>query len=492
MEYFVNSDYEVLTENGFQDFSGVKQTHSKTMNIEFKEDDNKIVCTYNHQLKTISGFKEADKIQIGEIIGKYTVKSIEYNEKTENVYDLIDVKNTNHYITNDVTSHNCAHVDKFAEFYASAYPGLSSGKKTKMIMVSTPNGLNSFWEFWDKAQKGENGFNPIEITWQKVPTFNRNPNFKEETLAALNFNLQKFEQEYEVAFLGSSGTLISGYHLQKLSFVPPLEVNEHSCQYEKPIKDHKYITICDVARGRGLDYSAFSVIDVTSLPFKQIFTYRDNMITPLDYSEIIYRVSKSYNNSYCLVEINDIGQQVADSLFNDYEYENIIYTQSKGRSGKQAIFGVTNSSDRGVRTTKTVKSVGCAILKLLIEQDKLVIRDKETIHELSTFSRKGDSYEAETGKHDDLVIGLVLFAWLSDQQLFTDINDINTLSMLKVKSEEDLENELLTFFVDDTEDLEEIFADPKDNWMFQLEVSDPEMEERIDFYPNEIGSSWKN
>lgn len=386
----------------------------------------------------------------------------------------------------------CAHISQFPEFYQSVYPTISSGLNSKLILVSTPLGLNHYYFFWDNAIKGLNGFHPIEITWERVPTFNRNPKFKEETLAALNFDLQKFQQEYEVAWLGSSGTLISGSKLAQLSAAIPLVDKLDSKQYEKPIKDHKYITICDVSRGKGLDYSAFSVIDVTQLPFKQIFTYRDNMVTPLDYAEIIYRVSKSYNNSYALIEINDIGQQVADSLFNDFDYENIIYTQSKGRAGKVADLSTTKTSDRGIRTTKTVKSVGCSILKMLIEQDKLLIPDKETIFELSTFSRKNDSYEAEPGKHDDLVIGLVLFAWLSDQQLFTDLNNISTLNVLKQKTEEDYNNEMLNFFIDSGEELEEIIQE-KGNWLFplELELVSGEYEEQINIYPNQIGNEYK-
>ena len=251
-------------------------------------------------------------------------------------------------------------------------------------------------------------------------------------------------------FLGSSDTLISGDKLKLLTHMLPLHAHDSLNIYEQKQGNNQYILIADVSRGKGLDYSAFHVIDITSMPYKQVATYRSNLVTPLDYASIVFRTAKAYNSAAVLVEINDIGGQVADSLFHDFEYENIIYTENAGARGKRIATGNRGTVDRGIRTTKTVKAIGCSMLKLLIEQNQLIINDHQTIYELSRFSKKGNSYEAEKGCNDDLVMGLVLFAWATDQQYFKEITDLNTLDKLRDLSEEEIGANLTAFgFFDD-------------------------------------------
>lgn len=251
-------------------------------------------------------------------------------------------------------------------------------------------------------------------------------------------------------FLGSSGTLISGEKLKALTYDKPIHESEFVKQYEKPQKDHVYVMTVDVSRGKGLDYSTFSVFDASQTPCKQVCTFRDNLIASADYASIIYRMATLYNNAQVLIEINDIGGQVADTLFFDYGYEDIIYTANNGRNGKQISGGFSKGTERGIRTTKTVKATGCSILKMMIEQEQLQVVDYDTVQELYTYSRKGNSYEAESGKHDDMVMTLVLFAWLTEQTFFKDLTDINMLSRLREKTEEEIEENLMPFgFVDD-------------------------------------------
>ena len=257
-------------------------------------------------------------------------------------------------------------------------------------------------------------------------------------------------------FQGSSGTLISGAKLKELVYKLPLVENDGLTMYVKPQSNRNYVCTVDVSRGKGLDYHAFQIIDVTEMPYVQVCVYRDNMITPLDYAEIVHRATKSYNNATTLVEINDIGGQVADSLHEDFEVETLLYTESAGRSGKRISTGAGKSVDRGVRTTKSVKAIGCNMLKLMIEANQLIINDFNTIEELSTFSRKANSYEAENGRNDDLVMGLVLFGWLSDQQFFKEFTDINTLSQLRERNDDQMMNDLTPFgFYDDGTELED-------------------------------------
>jgi hypothetical protein len=334
-----------------------------------------------------------------------------------------------------------AFVENWDEFFASVFPTISSGNTTKILFTSTPNGLNHFYKTCEGAKNKTNGYIYIEVPWQRVP--GRDEKWKKETLEGMDFDMQKFSQEFEGNFLGSSGTLIEGSKLKNLISRNPVGQTQFMKVYEQPQKDHVYACIVDVSRGKGLDYSAFHIIDVTSMPYIQACIYRDNTITPIDYAEIIYRTIKRYNDAYTLVEVNDIGEQVAEVLHYEFEVETLMFTESAGRSGKRISTGFSRNSDKGVRTTKSVKSVGCNMLKMLIEQDQLIINDFQTINELSTFSRRGVSYEAESGCHDDLVMGLVLFAWMTDQLFFREITDINTLDKLRSRNEEELMESLL-------------------------------------------------
>jgi hypothetical protein len=341
-----------------------------------------------------------------------------------------------------------AFIEGYDEFFASVYPTISSGESTKLLMTSTPNGLNHFYKTCKGADEGTNGYQYVKVMWHDVP--GRDEKWKQETLSALDYDEEKFKQEYCCEFVGSSGTLISGAKLKTLVHQRPIFENENIKQYKKPVKDHIYIMTVDVSRGKGLDYSTFSIFDATTMPCEQVCTFRDNFIGPADYASVIYRMATIYNNAQVLVEINDIGGQVADTLFFDFGYEEVIYTANNGRSGKQVSGGFGKSTDRGIRTTKTVKSVGCNILKMLVEQEQLILNDFETIAELYTFSRKANSYEAESGKHDDMVATLFLFAWLSDQAYFKDITDINILTRLREKTEQEITDDLLPFgFIND-------------------------------------------
>lgn len=365
-----------------------------------------------------------------------------------------------------------AFLNNWEEFFASVYPTISSGKETKILLTSTPNSLNHFWKICKEAQeevdekgRGKNGYVYIEVTWDKVP--GRDEAWKEDTLASIGWNMEQFQQEFCGSFIGSASTLISGNKLKELSFSTPIHESEGIRQYKPVVKDHAYALVVDVSRGKGLDYSTFSVIDVTKMPYEQVCTFRDNYIGPSDYASIIYRIGKLYNEASLLIEINDIGGQVADVLYLEYGYENMLFTENAGRTGKRISGGFGKNIDRGIRTTKQVKSIGCSILKLLIEQNQLMLNDFETIQELARFSRKGSSYEAESGSHDDMVMTLVLFAWLTNQAFFKDMTDINTLAKLREKTEEEIDDFLLPFgFYDDGRD--EIETTPvrsTDDWI---------------------------
>lgn len=362
-----------------------------------------------------------------------------------------------------------AFIEGYDEFFASVYPTISSGESTKLLMTSTPNGLNHFWKTCKGAEEETNGYEFVRVMWNDVP--GRDEKWKNETLSALDYDDQKFRQEYCCEFLGSSGTLIRGDKLKELAYSKPIAEQEGVSQYSRPEPNHTYVITVDVSRGKGLDFSTFTIIDITEMPYKQVCVYRDNFVTPVDFASIIHRLGMLYHEAAVLVEINDIGEQVADVLLMDYGYENILYTENAGRSGKRISSGFGRSVDNGIRTTKSVKSIGCSILKMLIEQNQLILQDFNTIQELSRFSKKGNSYEAESGTHDDLVMNLVIFSWLTDQLYFKDMTDINTMMKLREKTDEQIEEDMLPFgFIDVGEDLPQAGFQPvkrtDDDWIF--------------------------
>jgi len=344
-----------------------------------------------------------------------------------------------------------AFVENWDEFFASVFPTISSGTTTKILLTSTPNGLNHFYKTCEGAKSGKNGYQFVQVLWHDVP--GRDEAWRQETLAAMDFDTEKFAQEMECEFLGSSGTLISGWKLKQLVYKEPVKTVDSITIYEEPDPTRNYVIMVDVSRGKGLDYSAFHVIDTSKMPYNQVCTYRNNMITPVDYATVIMRTAKYYNEAAIMVEVNDIGEQVGSILFEELEYENMLLTENSGRGGKRLISGMAGfagKADLGIRTTKSVKSIGCSMIKLLVEQNQLIINDFETIREFSTFSKKGTSWEAEPGNHDDLVMGLVLFGWLSNQKFFKELTDINTVSQLKEISEDRMMEELVPFGIIDT------------------------------------------
>lgn len=353
-----------------------------------------------------------------------------------------------------------AFVENWDQFFASVFPTISSGTSTKILLTSTPNGLNHFYKTCEGAKAGKNGYEFVQVMWTDVP--GRDDKWREETLAAMDFDTEKFAQEMECEFLGSSGTLIAGWKLKQLVYKESIKEVGGIVVYEEPKPEGNYVIVVDVSRGKGLDYSAFQVIDISQMPYVQVGTYRNNMITPVDYAAAVHAAAKYYNDANILVEVNDIGEQVAQIIFEEYEYENMLLTENNGREGKRLLSGVAGfngKADKGIRTTKSVKSIGCSMIKLLIEQNQLIINDFETIREMSTFSQKGTSYEAEPGNHDDLMMCLVLFGWLSNQRFFKELTDINTVINLREMNEEKVFSELVPFGMID--DGQNDFEDPK-------------------------------
>ena len=347
-------------------------------------------------------------------------------------------------------SYNMILLDEFAfvppniadEFMASVYPTISSGKSTKIVVVSTPNGLNHFYKMWEDAKENKNNYVPVEVAWRDVP--GRDDDWKEETIR--NIGEERWAQEFEGEFVGGTNTLVNASILKNLVFKAPIEQKGGVDVYENPKEGHVYAIGVDVSRGENLDYSAFSVFDATEFPYRQVAKYRNSSISPLLYPSVVASCGQKYNDAYVLVETNGIGQQVSDILHNDMEYENLVLITSKGRAGQVFDGGFGKGSTQlGITMSKKVKQVGCSMLKDLIESQKLITNDFETISELSSFVSKAQSYEADVGCHDDLVMSMLLFAWLTSQPHFKDITDLDLRRRLLEEKMQALEDELVPF-----------------------------------------------
>ena len=337
--------------------------------------------------------------------------------------------------------------DNIAEdFFESTYPVISAGNKTKIIIVSTPKGMNHFYTSWIRATKKLSDYVPIEVHWSAVP--GRDEAWKQQTIR--NTSEEQFKQEFETEFVGSSSTLISGGKITQLMSLMenPVRRDGYVDIYQKPQVGHTYVMSVDVAEGQELDYSCFSIIDVTNLPYVQVAKYRNNKISPLLYPTEIYRWAREYNEAFILVEINSIGLQVADLLYNDFNYENMIRIKPASKTGQKMSAG-SKKTNLGLKQSVQTKKIGCANLKILMETDKLITIDSETISELTTFVISKSSYAAEAGKNDDLVMTLVNFAWLTSQSYFRDNVGQDIRSVLQKEQMNIIDSEMMPMIVMD-------------------------------------------
>ena len=361
-------------------------------------------------------------------------------------------------------SFNIIFLDEFAfipnhiadQFFSSVYPTISSGKSTKVIIISTPHGMNMFYKLWHDAERKKNEYVTTEVHWSQVP--GRDAVWKEQTIA--NTSEEQFRVEFECEFLGSVDTLISASKLRMMTYDDPIQKNKGLDVYVKPEKDHQYCITVDVARGVTKDYSAFCVVDTTTIPYKVVAKYRNNTIKPLLFPNTIYDVACAYNHAFVLVEVNDIGGQIADMLHFDLEYDNILMASMRGRAGQIVGQGFSGTKVQlGVKMSTTVKKTGCSNMKQLIEDDKLLISDYDIIAELTTFIQRGQAWEAEEGCNDDLAMCLVMFSWLATSDYFRELHDNDVRMRMYQEQKDQIEADMAPFGFIDTGMEEETIID---------------------------------
>jgi len=367
-------------------------------------------------------------------------------------------------------SFNILFLDEFAfvpnhiadSFFASVYPTITSGKSTKVIIVSTPHGMNHFYRMWHDAEKGKNEYVPTDVHWSEVP--GRDEEWKKQTIA--NTSDQQFKIEFECEFLGSVDTLIAPSKLRNLVYDNPKTKSAGLDVYLDVEDDHDYVVTVDVARGVSEDYSAFVVVDITEFPHKVVAKYRNNEIKPMLFPNIIWEVAKNYNNAFILCEVNDIGDQVASILQYDLEYQNLLMCSMRGRAGQIVGQGFSGKKTQlGVKMSKTVKKVGSLNLKAMIEEDKLIFNDYEIISELTTFVSKHNSFEAEEGCNDDLAMCLVIYAWLVAQDYFKELTDQDVRKRLYEEQKNQIEQDMSPFgFISDGLDDSSFVDNDGDRW----------------------------
>ena len=373
-------------------------------------------------------------------------------------------------------SFNVIFLDEFAfvpnniaeAFFMSTYPTISSGNTTKVIIVSTPNGLNLFYKMWTEALEKKSLYIPIEIHWSMVP--GRDEKWKEITIR--NTSPDQFRQEFECEFIGSTNTLIHPLKLRSLVWHNPIrkDMGDSFHIFKDPESNHTYVMTVDVAEGLGLDYSTFSVIDVTSFPYRQVAKYRNNKIQPLIFPTLILQAARLYNDAFVLIEINSIGLQVADILHFELAYENLVKIELKGKQGQQHTPGFKKKIAYGLKTSKQTKAIGCANLKTLVESDKLILIDYDTIQELMTFSADKQSFKAEEGNNDDLAMTLVHFGWLTSQRYFKENINNDIRSALQQEQLNIMDQDIVPFGivdngVDDPFEKENELRDIKEAWV---------------------------
>ena len=366
-------------------------------------------------------------------------------------------------------SFNILFLDEFAfvpnhiadSFFASVYPTITSGKSTKVIMVSTPHGMNHFYRMWHDAERKQNEYVPTSVHWSEVP--GRDEKWREQTIK--NTSEQQFKVEFECEFLGSVDTLINPAKLRALVYENPLQTSNGLDVYEQPQKDHEYMCTVDVARGMDNDYSAFVIVDITSYPHRVVAKYRNNSIKPMLFPSIIHDTIRGYNNAWVLCEVNDIGDQVASILNYDLEYPNLLQCSMRGRAGQIVGQGFSGKKTQlGVKMSKAVKALGCSNLKTMIESDKVLFKDYDIISELTTFIQKRTSFEAEEGCNDDLAMCLVIYAWMVDQDYFKELTDQDVRKRLYDEQKEQIEQDMAPFgFISDGLDDDE-FVESGDRW----------------------------
>ena len=379
--------------------------------------------------------------------------SIEFSNNSKVIAAATSASSIRGFSANIIMLDEFAFVEKAAEFYTSTYPVISSGENTQVIITSTANGVgNQFYKIWESAVQGISEFKPFRVDWWDVP--GRDEKWKALTVS--NTSELQFQVEFGNTFHGTGDTLISADSLLNLKAKPPIHLMEWNTKiYEEAKSSHEYVMMVDVGRGIGQDYSTFNIIDISVKPFKQVATFRNNTISPLLFPNIIYKMATLYNQCLVVVESNDHGVVVCNGLHYDLEYENLFFESA------------VKSDKLGVNMTRKVKRIGCSTFKELLENNKLEIVDEDTIHEITCFEARGNSFEASSGNHDDLVMNFIMFGYFAGTNYFNELTNISLKDLLYQKRIQEIEDDIVPFgFIDNGSNNAQQTTPTQDGWLY--------------------------
>jgi hypothetical protein len=421
------NNYEVLTPNGFKSFDGIKKTIRTDGIVLHFDDGSSLSCTPEHLVKSKSGFVKSIT-SLGKSIqtkdGFKVVVEIEDSNEELEYFDLLNVSDGHEYLTSDIVSHNCAFISTktWNEFADSVLPTVSSDPNSNIVMTSTANGYNHWFDIVDKARRGKSNYVNLEMDWWEVP--GRDEDFKRKIIE--DEGIIHWNQNYGNEFIGSSKTLLEADALLKLTenTTQPIFVNGDLRIYSQPKKGAKYIILCDLSLGVGEDYHAIQVIEIKRHKFEQVAVLHSNTIPQLQMTNVIYDLATRYNNAYVLFEINK-GEEVPSRLYWDLEYENLLTISKKDST--QRLLGFKGKFQVGFETTKKTKPEMLISLKQLVEKNKLIINDKKTVEEFFVFVSTGNSWAADGDYHDDLIMSLGLLGWLVRQEEFKAITNYDVV-----------------------------------------------------------------
>lgn len=423
-----NHNYLIKTPYGYKPFSGVRQTFSRSLHIITLSSKKVIKGSPDHILVDFYGeSKQLQSLKVGDRLSEldwviHTTSILGYFP----VYTIQGVDGEVYTIEDTISSKNCAFIPNniFNEFYSSVYPTIASGKETQIIMVSSAKDLNHFYELWSSAKRSENTFAPFEVNWQSVP--GRDEQWVKSTI--MDIGEARFNREFKNEFFGFVDSVIPSEIVKNLEYSQPLHQGYDYKIFEEPKAKEVYIGVVDVAEGVGEDYSVMTIFRIGRLegeiqqPHTVVFTLRTNRSNLFQFTELVWRFAKMYHEAWILVEVNI--HDIATPLYRDYEYENIIKTSIKRQKVTSAFF--KEGSKFGVKTTVPVKKLGLEMLIDLLKKNWLRLNDIEIIKEMSTLVKKKKSFEASSGQHDDLVMTLVLFAWLLTNEGFKELVDLES------------------------------------------------------------------
>jgi hypothetical protein len=406
IDFVENSEYEILTPDGWKDFKGVAKYEKRKLFSVATENGKSIRVSADHLFSNShEDFKAKDAM--GKIVdtvdGDSLITSITEDD-ADYVYDVVDVADIHKFYGNGICNHNTHLMEPF---WASVFPIVSSSKKSKVFICSTPNGTgNLFYNIYTGSLENKNGWVNDKILWNEVP--GRDEKWVKEIKGGLASE-EKWQQEFECKFLNSGTGSMSeeSYNAMKQYIIPPVEtlMDGKYKLFDKPQPDRIYVAGVDTAEGIGKDYSCVKILDITDLKnIIEVAEYYDNTIPVSEFANKVREILSHWGDPLVCVERNNQGGQVVDRLGYDMGYINKIVSWGAKLAGRK------NTQLLGMVASRNTKYNAVANARYYYN-DKMVVefRNEASLDEVVKDFVKlpNDSWGAISGKHDDRTMALI-------------------------------------------------------------------------------------